>query len=94
MQKATDQDGADLLAAGTIPIEKSPIRKLMLGFLDPSEMTPEERMDELARILATGFLRLKGGQGETQERDPVSRKRSHGRITSGLAISGQPQSVP
>ena len=60
MQKRTEHAGADLLAARTIPIEHNPIRKLMLGFLDPSEMTPEERMDELASILAAGFLRMKG----------------------------------
>lgn len=61
MKKTTEHAGADLLSAGTIPIEDNPIRKLMLGFLDPSEMTPEERMDELASILAAGFLRMKGG---------------------------------
>jgi hypothetical protein len=38
----------------------NPIRKLMLDFLHPSGMTPEERMDKLARIVATGFLRVTG----------------------------------
>lgn len=49
------------MSAEAIPPEHKPIRKLMLGFLDPSEMTPEERMDELASILAAGYLHLKGG---------------------------------
>jgi len=60
----------------------------MLGFLDPSEMTPEERMDELASILAAGFLHLKGGMslpthhqecvdsiGQTSGRDHVQTQR-------------------
>lgn len=33
----------------------------MIGILHPSEMTPEERIDELAEILADGILRLKTG---------------------------------
>ena len=43
----------------------------IIGFLHPSEMTPEERMDELAAIFAAGFLHLRAGmafpesQGET-----------------------------
>jgi len=61
MRKRTRIDGADFQSAGTVPVQDNPIRKLMLGFLDPSEMTPEERMDDLASILAVGFLRLKCG---------------------------------
>ena len=40
----------------------------MIGFLHPSEMTPEERMDELAAILGAGFLHLRAGMAfpETQ----------------------------
>ena len=75
MQKTTEHAGADLLSAGTIPIEDNPIRKLMLGFLDPSEMTPEERMDELARILADGFLRLHSRRGLLQHCPPAPRHR-------------------
>ncbi len=43
----------------------------VIGFLHPAEMTPEERTDELAAILAAGFLHLRAGmafpesQGET-----------------------------
>jgi hypothetical protein len=33
----------------------------MMGSLDPSEMTPEERMDELAAIFAAAFLHLRAG---------------------------------
>ena len=61
MQKLTECAGADFLSAGTIPIEDNPIRKPLQGFRTPSEMTPEERMDEMASILAAGFLRMKGG---------------------------------
>ncbi len=61
MNETTNHERADLLSAEPIPPEHNPIRKLMLGFLDPSEMTPEERMDELASILAAGYLHLKGG---------------------------------
>lgn len=52
---------AEVLSAEPLPPGHNPIRKIMLGFLDPSEMTPEERGDELASILAAGFLNLKGG---------------------------------
>jgi len=38
-----------------------PTRRPIIGLLHPSEMTPEERLDELASILAAGFLRLKAG---------------------------------
>lgn len=31
------------------------------GFLHPSEMTTEERLDELAHIFGVGILRLKAG---------------------------------
>jgi len=31
----------------------------MITAMHPSEMTPEERLDELAHIFATGLLRLK-----------------------------------
>lgn len=61
MNETTNQEWAELLSAEPIQPEHNPIRKLMTGFLDPSEMTPEERMDELASILAAGFLHLKGG---------------------------------
>jgi hypothetical protein len=61
MRKRTKIVGADLQSAETVPVQDNPIRKLMLDFLHPSEMTPEERMDELASILAMGFLRLKSG---------------------------------
>jgi hypothetical protein len=61
MRKRTKIVGADSISAGTVPVQDNPIRKLMLDYLHPSEMTPEERMDELARILAMGFLRLKCG---------------------------------
>lgn len=61
MRKRTKIAGAELISAGTVSIQDNPIRKLMLDFLHPSEMTPEERMDELARILAMGFLRLRAG---------------------------------
>jgi hypothetical protein len=74
MQKRTKIVGADYLSAGTVPVQDNPSRKLMLGFLHPSEMTPEERMDELARILALGFLRLKGGMrlpSEESRTNPV-----------------------
>lgn len=37
------------------------IPKPVIGFLHPSDMTPEERLDELAAILASGFLRRKAG---------------------------------
>ena len=70
MRRRTSIVGADIPFAGTIPIKDNPIRKLMLGFLDPSEMTPEERMDELARILADGFLRLHSRRGLLQHRPP------------------------
>ena len=33
----------------------------IIGFLHPSEMTPEERTNELAAILAAGFLSLLAG---------------------------------
>lgn len=33
----------------------------MIGCLHPSDMTPEERMDELAAIFAAGFLHLRAG---------------------------------
>lgn len=52
-------------------MESFPVFVWMIGFLHPSEMTPEERMDELAAILAAGFLHLRAGmtfpeaQGQT-----------------------------
>jgi len=52
----TSNDGA----ANTLPppgMKHEPI--FTLGFLDPSEMTPEERTEELAGILASAILRLK-----------------------------------
>jgi hypothetical protein len=61
VRKRTKILGADLLSAGTVPVQDYPIRKLMLDFLHPSEMTPKERMEELASILAIGFLRLNSG---------------------------------
>lgn len=33
----------------------------IIGFLHPSEMTAEERMEELAAIFAAGFLHLRTG---------------------------------
>ena len=33
----------------------------IIGFLHPSDMTPDERMDELAAIFAAGFLHLRAG---------------------------------
>jgi hypothetical protein len=42
MQETTNQEWAKALSAEPLPPEHNPIRKLMLGFLDPSEMTPEE----------------------------------------------------
>lgn len=50
MQEMTNHEWAELLSAEPIPPEHNPLRKLVLGFLDPSEMTPEERMEELASI--------------------------------------------
>jgi hypothetical protein len=57
----------------------------MLGFLDPSEMTPEERMDELARILADGFLRLQLHRGLLQHHPPARGDRKQ----DGLAQNGE-----
>ena len=33
----------------------------IIGFLHPSEMTPEERMDELAAVFAAEFLNTRAG---------------------------------
>jgi hypothetical protein len=62
MQKTTNSDAAADGAAENAPDENNPIRKLMLPLMDPSEMTPEERMDELASILAMAFLQIEVGR--------------------------------
>lgn len=76
MQKTTDRDGADSVFAVETAPQENPIRKLMLGFLHPSEMTPEERMEELASILADGYLRLKIGVGPSSDEAPCLKRRN------------------
>jgi hypothetical protein len=46
-------------AANAAPPGTKPEPTFTLGFLDPTEMTAEERIEELAGILASAFLRLK-----------------------------------
>jgi len=62
----------------------------MIGFLHPSEMTPEERIDELAEILADGILRLKTGvlcpKTQVQSAGAVALK-SHCEAESSLDVS-------
>ena len=62
MHETTNHEWAELLSAEPIPPEHNPIWKLMLGFLAPSEMTPGERMDELASILASAYLQFKAAK--------------------------------
>lgn len=59
MEKISNPDGATIATAGAVPDVNNPIRKLMLPLMDPAEMTPEERMEELASILAMAFLEYK-----------------------------------
>jgi len=75
MPQKQNRDGAGLLSAIEVPVQDNPIRKLMLDFLHPSEMTPEERMDELAGILAMGFLRLQSGINSGPKNDPKIKSR-------------------
>jgi len=62
------------------------------GFLHPSEMTPEERLDELAHIFAAGLLRLKAGvlgsEKKSQHIDAVGDKFLH-KTESSLEVPGQ-----
>jgi hypothetical protein len=39
----------------------NPPNEPIIGFLHPSEMTPEERTEELTTIFAAGFLHLRTG---------------------------------
>jgi len=60
--------------------------------MHPSEMTPEERLDELAHIFATGLLRLKAGvlvpEKQSQHIDAVGDK-SLQKTESSLEVPGQ-----
>jgi hypothetical protein len=47
----------------------SPIRQAMSG-PHASPMTPEERLDEVARLLALGFLRLRVRRQREKANDP------------------------
>ena len=38
--------------------------------LHPDHLTPAERLDEVARLLALGFLRLRARQAEQKANDP------------------------
>jgi hypothetical protein len=38
--------------------------------IHPSPMTPDERLDEVARLLALGFLRLRARRSERNANDP------------------------
>lgn len=55
-----------------------------VGGYDPQRMTPEERLDELAGILAVGLLRMRRQAGEKRRfvenysLPKVDRKRPHG----------------
>lgn len=52
---------------------------------DPSSMTPDERLSEVASILATGILRLHAGLAlGTDHRDP---QKSLDSATAGLELS-------
>ena len=66
----------------------------IIGFLDPSEMTPEERLDELAAILAAGFLHLRAGmvfpEAQAQPADAVQDKDEPGGESS-LELGANPR---
>jgi hypothetical protein len=46
-----------------------PIRRAMSG-LHPDLMTPNERLDEVARLLALGYLRLRARRLEQKANNP------------------------
>jgi hypothetical protein len=41
-----------------------------MSSLHPSPMTPDERLDEVAHLLALGFLRLRARRQEQKANDP------------------------
>ena len=57
----------------------------MFGITDPEEMKPEERVKEVARILAQGFLRLRrnglypgDSKAKSERNKPLTRNISNG----------------
>jgi hypothetical protein len=57
----------------------------MYGIEDPEEMTHEERMGELAEILALGYLRLRGDTTHIGAKIPAVKTKNG---ISGEAIEG------
>ena len=45
-------------------------RRAAANGLQPTSMTPAERLDEVARLLALGFLRLRARRQEQKASDP------------------------
>ncbi len=54
----------------------------------PTEMTADQRLDELAAILATGLLRLHGRSGDSADCAPSSAEFPPKAGLQGLELSG------